>query len=304
MSGEKHDLSIMSRCRGPWTVFGLALERRRAERHFDDAAAIPYVAGLLAGDTYALAGAFAVVLLGVFAAGPWITALVARVLGRFGRTPPTLVASRRLQDNPKVAFRAIGGLTLAVFLATTFSGIAASALARKGQRPGNDAFPPGMLIASPADFGFGGVQAATSNPMLQQLAATRGLTRVIEVRALPSDVTATNDADAPLLEDSAHLQPGLVRCHDAAVLGLAPCEGTVAIAPQLGKPGLNTFALSRPVAESELDGTPLVALAVGTDGQSAAIERARTLIVQVAPGAMPTTGGRRRGGQRPAAPHY
>ena len=239
---------------------------------------------------YALAGAFAVVLLGVFAAGPWITALVARVLGRFGRTPPTLLASRRLQDNPKVAFRAIGGLTLAVFLATTFSGIAASALASKGQRSRNDAFPPDVLIASPGDFGFGGVPAATSNPMLQQLAATPGVTRVIDVRALPSDVTVTDDADAPRLKDGARLQPGLVRCRDAAALGLAPCQGTVAIAPQLGKPGLQTFALSRPVAESELDGTSLVALAVATDGERAAIERARTLIVQTAPGAIPTTG--------------
>jgi hypothetical protein len=50
-------------------------------------------------------------------------------------------------------------LTLAVFLATMFSGIAASALASKGQRLGNDAFPPGMLIASPADFGFGSDRA-------------------------------------------------------------------------------------------------------------------------------------------------
>ncbi|HKA04008.1 MAG TPA: FtsX-like permease family protein, partial [Acidimicrobiales bacterium] len=237
---------------------------------------------------YALAGAFAVILLGVFAAGPWVTALVARLLGRFGRTPATLVASRRLQDNPKVAFRAIGGLTLAVFLATTFSGIAASALASKGQRRGPDFFPPDMLTASPGDLGPNGVLPATSNPMLQQLAATPGVGSVVDVRALPPDVTVTND-DGPLLKDGARVRPGLVRCRDAAVVGLAPCDGTVAIAPQLGKTGLTTYTLSRPVADSELDGLPLIALAVGTDGRSTTIERARTLIVQAAPGAMPTT---------------
>jgi hypothetical protein len=42
---------------------------------------------------YAMAAAFTVVLLGVFAVGPWITALVAGVLGRFGRTPHALGVS-------------------------------------------------------------------------------------------------------------------------------------------------------------------------------------------------------------------
>src|SRR5262249_26495528 len=149
-----------------------------------------------------------------------------------------------------------------------FSGIAASALASQGRVDTSSSLPPDTLVARRSDFGPGGAPAAAVDPMLQQLAATPGVSSVVDVRALPADVTVTSDADAPLTKDGARLQPGVVRCQDAAVLGLAPCEGTVAIVPQLGKPGLPTYPLSRPVAETELDGAPLIALAVGTDGRS------------------------------------
>jgi hypothetical protein len=55
---------------------------------------------------------------GLVIAGPWLTAQAARLFGRLGRGSSALLASRRLADNPKRAFRAVTGLTLAVFLGT------------------------------------------------------------------------------------------------------------------------------------------------------------------------------------------
>jgi hypothetical protein len=57
-------------------------------------------------------------MVGLVIAGPWLTGQAARLFGRSARGPSALLASRRLADNPKRAFRAVTGLTLAVFLGT------------------------------------------------------------------------------------------------------------------------------------------------------------------------------------------
>jgi hypothetical protein len=55
---------------------------------------------------------------GLVIAGPWLTAQAARLFGRLARGSSALLAARRLADNPQRAFRAVTGLTLAVFLGT------------------------------------------------------------------------------------------------------------------------------------------------------------------------------------------
>jgi hypothetical protein len=57
-------------------------------------------------------------MIGLVIAGPWLTAQAARLFGRLSSGSSALLASRRLADNPKGAFRAVSGLTLAVFLGT------------------------------------------------------------------------------------------------------------------------------------------------------------------------------------------
>jgi hypothetical protein len=57
-------------------------------------------------------------MIGLVIAGPWLTAQAARLFGRASSGSSALLASRRLADNPKAAFRAVTGLTLAVFLGT------------------------------------------------------------------------------------------------------------------------------------------------------------------------------------------
>ena len=57
-------------------------------------------------------------MIGLVIAGPWLTGQAARLFGRLASGSSALLASQRLADNPKRAFRAVTGLTLAVFLGT------------------------------------------------------------------------------------------------------------------------------------------------------------------------------------------
>ena len=47
----------------------------------------------------------------------------ARLMARRASRPGTLIAARRLADNPKAGFRAVSGLVLALFVTTVAVGV-------------------------------------------------------------------------------------------------------------------------------------------------------------------------------------
>jgi hypothetical protein len=53
--------------------------------------------------------------------GPWVVDRLGRIVGRFARRPATLLAARRLSDDPGGAWRTVSGLVLAGFVAGFFS---------------------------------------------------------------------------------------------------------------------------------------------------------------------------------------
>jgi hypothetical protein len=59
-----------------------------------------------------------VTMAGLVLAGPYLTTVASRLFGRVTRGPSALLATRRLADSPKAAFRSVTGLVLAVFLGT------------------------------------------------------------------------------------------------------------------------------------------------------------------------------------------
>jgi hypothetical protein len=63
------------------------------------------------------------IMIGLVTGGPWLTGQAAWLLGRMSRGASSLLAARRLADSPKVAFRSVSGLVLAVFLGTVVAGI-------------------------------------------------------------------------------------------------------------------------------------------------------------------------------------
>ncbi|MER7408488.1 ABC transporter permease [Streptomyces sp. NPDC000070] len=53
--------------------------------------------------------------------GPWVVDRLGRIAGRYARRPATLLAARRLSDDPSGAWRTVSGLVLAGFVAGFFS---------------------------------------------------------------------------------------------------------------------------------------------------------------------------------------
>jgi hypothetical protein len=64
-----------------------------------------------------------VIMIGLVVAGPYVTAKAAELLREHAGGASPLLAARRLGDNPKLAFRSVSGLVLAVFLGTVVAGI-------------------------------------------------------------------------------------------------------------------------------------------------------------------------------------
>jgi hypothetical protein len=63
------------------------------------------------------------IMAGLVLGGSWLTMQAARALARVSRGAAALLASRRLADNPKAAFRSVSGLVLAVFVGSLMASI-------------------------------------------------------------------------------------------------------------------------------------------------------------------------------------
>jgi FtsX-like permease family len=127
-----------------------------------------------------------VTMIGLVIAGPWLTAQAARLFARLVKGPSPLLAARRLADNPKVAFRTVTGLVLAVFLGTIVAGLLPAVNATTATPSANglnnvllDTFGGG---AGP--FGPAGLAPHASTTLLGELKGFKGAT-TYPVYALP-----------------------------------------------------------------------------------------------------------------------
>ena len=80
-----------------------------------DAAGKP---GAIGGQLLELLVGFVLLVVGLVLAGPWFTTAGSRLMAKRASRPATLIAGRRLLDNPKAAFRFISGLVIALFVAS------------------------------------------------------------------------------------------------------------------------------------------------------------------------------------------
>ncbi|MCL3859597.1 FtsX-like permease family protein [Actinotalea sp. K2] len=115
-----------------------------------------------------LLGLLAMVFLALNLLGPWTIGLLARVMARRARTPARLLAARRLLDDPRGAWRVVGGLGLASFVAGILS-VVPTMLADDGMQ--ND--PVGRLLwqdvltGALLTLGIAFILAATSAGIMQ-----------------------------------------------------------------------------------------------------------------------------------------
>jgi FtsX-like permease family len=145
-----------------------------------------------------LLGVFSI-MIGLIVAGPWLTMLGSRLSAQRAKRPASLIAARRLGDNPQTAFRAISGVVLAVFIATCAIGTITTIVAYNGGAAGDTANSNGTIIHRlstnrPSDT----LGAAISHATITQLMSIPG---VEGVTAIHVDRTA-NPASASRVDSA------------------------------------------------------------------------------------------------------
>jgi hypothetical protein len=266
------------------------------------------------GEVQALLSGFLLIIVGLVLAGPWLTMAAARVMARRTSRPGTLIAARRLADDPRATFRAVSGLVLALFITTVaVVGITtqdAKDLTRFAT-PAAAAVVTDQLAASgnftssaePAESGPG--PAAPAAPLPAQLRGIPGVQGVVVVRADPKlTIPGTFHNLGTFPGGSGPVSAGVVSCAQLATvpaLGRCPAGATAAAFPEDGfagpLDGTTSAGITWPavnVSVSRLDSLGVDAINVGTNGSVAAVEQTRTVLenarAYAAPGGPSTLG--------------
>jgi hypothetical protein len=251
------------------------------------------------GELWALLPGFLLIIVGLIIAGPWLTMAAARVMARRTSRPSALIATRRLADDPRAAFRAVSGLVLALFITTVavvtittqdakdftrFASPAAAAVVTD-QVAASGAFTSSQ---EPAKSGAG--PAAPAAPLAARLRGIPGVQGVVVVRADPRLTipgTFHNLGTGPGVAPSP-VSAGVVSCAQLAAvpaLGHCPAGATAAAFPEDGFDGpldaRTSAGITWPavnVPASRLDRLGVDAINVGTNGSVPAVEQARTML--------------------------
>jgi hypothetical protein len=224
------------------------------------------------------------IMAGLVIAGPWLTMVGSKIMARRARRPATLIAARRLADDPHGGFRAISGLVLALFVTSVAIGVITTIVANRGPRS------DGVLGKTTLSMEFwddaSGLTSATSVPgaVKRGLTSTPGVQSVTVVRRNPAYWSGDSASPAVL--------PGVVSCATlAGTPALGQCATGAAVAAVwpdfMGHGTSQTPPAVWPtagVSAGELERLPVLSIIVRTDGSTATIERARTVLELAYPG--------------------
>ena len=228
---------------------------------------------------------FVLLVVGLVLAGPWFTTAGSRLMTKRANRPATLIAGRRLLDNPKAAFRFISGLVIALFVASALIG-ALSSIAFVSSSGGGSAGK--YTLAEPfCSFSTSNCPASTQVPsvpgqVLAELHATPGVRGVTVVHQVPPGQQANWGGPA-----------GVVVC---AQLAKTPAIGTCAPGATVASIGYflsnllghnshasSTIWPSAHLAAAKAASLHVDAVVVATDGSSRSLERVRTTLERAFP---------------------
>src|SRR5262249_37638930 len=133
----------------------------------------------------------ALTMLGLVFGGSWLTMQAGRLLARLRLGPASLLAARRIADDPRATFRSVSGLVLAVFVGTLLAGAVPAAVA--AQAP-----PAASPLNSVLRLDVQGEPEATATSPGGLLDRLRGFTGAtgLAIHAQPDD----NPLDPPPLD--------------------------------------------------------------------------------------------------------
>ena len=253
------------------------------------------------GQIQAFVTSFPLIIVGLFIAGPWLTMAAARVMARWTSRPGTLIAARRIGDDPRAAFRAVSGLVLALLVTTVavvaittqdakdptrFGSVAESHVLTDQMADQVPAQQPGAVRHGKP--GTGRARRAARRP------AERGSRRPGGGRG-PRGPGADHPRDTFRTSASVRVGPaaapvpaGVVSCAQLATvpaLGRCPAGAATAAFPADGFNGplfsSNATGITWPAANVPAAGWTALgvdAINVATNGAVPAVEQARTLL--------------------------
>jgi cell division protein FtsX len=201
---------------------------------------------------------------GLVLAGPWLTMVGSRMLARRAAHPASLIATRRLGDNPQAAFRAVSGLMLALFVTSVAVGVITTITANRG---GPERGP--AIRATLTKFFLD--HAERPDPVVQTLSAQPGVKAVILVRRNPSGL-----GDVVSCADLAR-----VAVFGRCVAGAQVAETYLDLVGPGSQRTDKTVFPAVPITAEDLPRLPITSIVVLTDGSTAALERARTYLETV-----------------------
>jgi hypothetical protein len=239
------------------------------------------------GQVQAFLPGFLLILAGLITAGPWLTMAGARVMARRARWPATLIAARRLSDNPRAGFRAVSGLILALFVTSVAVGIITTISDYRSGPTASAGIRNTVIDQFAGAKEGGGTVAPPSAATLARLWSVPGVRGVTLVHG--------DAATAMRFGGFEYFRTGLVACTQLArtpLLGRCPDGARSAAVPMLAlEPGDDIQssavwpAASRSggqLTEEELARAQVAAIVVSTGGTAAAA-RAQTVLDRLYP---------------------
>ncbi|GID97962.1 ABC transporter permease [Amorphoplanes digitatis] len=217
-----------------------------------------------------------VVMIGLVVAGPWLTMTGARLVARRASRPASLIAARRLADNPWAGFRSVSGLVLALFVTSVAVGVMGTITADR-YTP-TEAPDTAALITLFRDDDL----APTGDPAPAGLVAQPGVRAVVLTRIPPEGL--------PIPEEEIGdwgWPHNLVSCADVARAGAGRCADGAQVAwtwlDLAGPPGWSGTWPTADVEPAALAAYPVQSILTFTDGSTAAVEQARTTLQKAHP---------------------
>jgi hypothetical protein len=172
--------------------------------------------------------ALILVMTGLMISGPWLTMMASRLLARWTFGGSSLLAARRLADNPRASFRAVSGLMLAVMVGTALAALVPAAIDSQNTTqtsPLRNVLRVGFIQGDQLKPGPGtieGLTPAQAGPLLAKLAAIPGAVSVPLYQPSQADDAVPPPNEGPMSGPGGQL---VVQCSDAQrlpALGVCP----------------------------------------------------------------------------------